>query len=130
MFEKNLDSGIQGEANRDGTIFVQKGMSQKKINEAVAHEKVHLDQMSQGRLDYTDNTVTWKKDTRSPARVYSRSDMPEGARNLPWEAEAYRKNRKVTGLHRACRKRNRYLIFIARPPFYNYYGIRTTKFTF
>ena len=94
VFEKNLDSGIQGEANRDGTIFVQKGMSQKKINEAVAHEKVHLDQMSQGRLDYTGNTVTWKKDTRSPARVYSRSDMPEGARNLPWEAEAYEKTEK------------------------------------
>lgn len=39
VFEKNLDSGIQGEANRDGTIFVQKGMSQKKINEAGSARK-------------------------------------------------------------------------------------------
>ena len=25
VFEKKLEDGIQGEANRDGTIFVQKG---------------------------------------------------------------------------------------------------------
>lgn len=94
VFEKDLDPGIQAEANRDGTIFVKKGMSQKKINDAVEHEKVHLDQISQGRLSYDQNTVTWKKDTRSPARVYSRAQMAEGAHDLPWEKEAYKKTRK------------------------------------
>ena len=44
----------------------------------------------QGRLQYDDNTVTWKKDTKSPARVYKREDMQEGAKNLPWEDEAYK----------------------------------------
>ncbi len=47
--------------------------------------------MQQNRLDYTDDTVTWKKDTRSPARVYRREDMMEGAHNLEWEKEAYGK---------------------------------------
>ena len=28
--------------------------------------------MQQNRLQYDDNTVTWKKDTRSPSRVYKR----------------------------------------------------------
>ena len=94
VFEKNLAPGVQAEANRDGTIFVQKGLSQKQINDAVEHEKVHLDQMSQGRLSYDQNTVTWKKDTKSPARVYKRSHMMEGAHNLPWEKEAYQKTKK------------------------------------
>ncbi len=49
-----------------------------------------MDQMAQGRLQYDDNTVTWKKDTKSPARVYKREDMQEGAKNLPWEDEAYK----------------------------------------
>jgi len=51
VFEKNLAPGVQAEANRDGTIFVQKGMSQKQINNAVEHEKVHLDQMSFATLN-------------------------------------------------------------------------------
>jgi|TARA_R100000455_G_C6151227_1_gene40339 hypothetical protein len=94
VFEKNLDPGVMGEANRDGTIFVKKGLSQKEINKAVAHEKVHLDQMKQGRLDYDNETVTWKPTTKSPARVYKRANMMEGAKNLPWEKEAYNKTKE------------------------------------
>ena len=94
VFEKDLEPGIEAEANRDGTIFVKKGMSQKKINDAVEHEKVHLEQISQGKLNYDQNTVTWKKDTRSPARVYTRQSMAEGAKDLPWEKEAYQRTKK------------------------------------
>ena len=94
VFEKKLEDGVQAEANRDGTIFVRKGMSQKQINDAVEHEKVHLEQMAQGKLDYTNDTVMWKRDTKSPARVYTRQSMAEGAKQLPWEAEAYRRTKK------------------------------------
>ena len=95
VFEKSdLEPGVQAEANRDGTIFVRKGLSQKQINKAVEHERVHIDQMAQGRLDYDDYTVTWKKDHKSPARVYNRKNMMEGAENLPWEKEAYNKTNK------------------------------------
>jgi len=93
VFEKKLEGGIQGEANRDGTIFVQKGLSQDKINKAVEHEKVHLKQMGQGKLGYTNDVVTWKRDTKSPMKVYKREDMLEGAHNLPWEKEAYKETK-------------------------------------
>ena len=93
VFEKNLDEGIMGEANRDGTIFVKKGMSQDKINDAVEHENVHLKQMGQGRLGYTNNVITWKRDTKSPVKVFKRENMLEGAHNLPWEQEAYKKTK-------------------------------------
>ena len=94
VFEKQLGPGIDAEANRDGTIFVQKGLSQKKINEAVEHEKVHLSQMAQGRLDYTNGEVMWKPTTQSPMKLFNRRMMAEGAKNLPWEAEAYQKTKK------------------------------------
>jgi hypothetical protein len=93
VFTKKLEPGIGAEANRDGTIFVDSSLCSTKRKEAVVHETMHLDQMSQGKLAYTDGTVTWKKDTRSPARVYTRQTMNEGARSLPWENEIYNKTK-------------------------------------
>jgi hypothetical protein len=90
VFEKNLGPGIVAEANKDGSIFINKGTSDDIAEKAIAHEKVHLDQMNQGKLDYDDKTVTWKKNNHSPARVYLRSNMQEGGAGLEWEKEAYR----------------------------------------
>ena len=41
--------------------------------------------MKRGDLDYDDQNVYWK------GKKYSRKQMQEGAKNLPWEAEAYKK---------------------------------------
>jgi len=101
VFKKTLEGGILGEANNDGTIFIDKSLKGKAKKEAVSHEKVHLEQMAQGRLHYDDNTVTWKKDTKSPARVYERQgnmlvdkktgkSAQEGG-DFEWEREAYKK---------------------------------------
>ena len=100
VFKKDLDGDVMAEANNDGTIFVDKSLSKKQKEDAVAHEKVHLDQMAQGKLQYDNNTVTWKKDTRSPARVYKRvkgnivdiktgKAAGEGNKDFEWEEEAY-----------------------------------------
>jgi len=90
VFEKDLGDQVMAEANRDGTIFINKGLSAKQKENAIEHEKVHLNQMHQNRLNYTDNEVTWKRDTKSPMKVYKRQDMQEGAVNLEWEQEAYK----------------------------------------
>jgi len=89
---KELEGGIKAEANRDGTIFVNSKLSEKKIEDAVAHEKVHLDQLASGRLQYSADSVTWKRDTKSPARVYSRATMNEGHPDFEWEDEAYKQS--------------------------------------
>ena len=94
VFEKNLEPGIEAEANRDGTIFISKNLSTPAKAAAVEHEKVHMEQMRQGRLSYDNNSVTWKPTTASPTKAYSRENMPEGASELPWEAEAYQKTKK------------------------------------
>jgi len=85
VFQKDLGGDILGEANNDGTIFIDKSLSGKKKIEAVEHEKVHLDQMERGDLSYDKDNVIWK------GKKYSRANMEEGAKNLPWEAEAYKK---------------------------------------
>ena len=57
----------------------------KDVDDVVSHEKSTLDQMKRGDLDYDNENVYWK------GKTYSRADMEEGAKNLPWEAEAYKK---------------------------------------
>jgi len=90
ILHKNLGKGILGEANRDGSIFLDKSVKNNPElkEEAIAHEKVHLDQMKRGDLDYDDGNVYWK------GKKYSRKKMKEGSDNLPWEAEAYEKTSK------------------------------------
>jgi len=85
VYNVDMEDGVLGKANRNGSIIVSKDLDPDKAKEVVDHEKVHLDQMNRGDLDYDDENVYWK------GKKYSRKQMKEGAKNLPWEAEAYRK---------------------------------------
>jgi len=72
-----------GEANNNGTILVNKNLSPLEKQKVVDHEMVHIDQMKRGDLEYDNSNVYWK------GKKYSRASMVEGAKNLPWEKEAY-----------------------------------------
>ena len=85
IYRVNMEDDVMGKANNNGSIIINIDLEPSKINEVIAHEKVHLDQMERGDLDYDNDNVYWK------GKTYSRADMEEGAKNLPWEAEAYRK---------------------------------------
>ena len=100
VFEKNLGKDVIAEANRDGTTFVDKGASIKEKKDAIEHENVHHDQMMQNRLQYNNEEVIWKRDTRSPARKYERvggalfsagQKLEEGHSDFECEKEAYKK---------------------------------------
>tara|TARA_R110000796_G_scaffold194996_1_gene311401 strand:+ start:2781 stop:3086 length:306 start_codon:yes stop_codon:yes gene_type:complete len=85
IYERDLEPGVMGEANNNGSILINKNMSQLDKQKAISHEKVHLDQIERGDLNYDNNNVYWK------GKKYSRASMIEGAKNLPWEKEAYSK---------------------------------------
>jgi len=100
VFEKNLGKDVIAEANRDGTTFVDRNASGKEKKDAIEHENVHHDQMMQNRLQYNNEEVIWKRDTRSPARKYERvggalfsagQKLEEGHSDFEWEKEAYKK---------------------------------------
>ena len=89
IYQVDMEDGVLGKANNNGTIIVNKDIKDpKQIDDVVEHEKVHIDQMKRGDLDYDDKYVYWK------GKRYSRSKMKEGAKNLPWEKEAYTKTKK------------------------------------
>ena len=100
VFEKNLGKDVIAEANRDGTTFVDGNASVKEKRGAIEHENVHHDQMMQNRLQYNNEEVIWKRDTRSPTRKYERvggalfsagQKLEEGHSDFEWEKEAYKK---------------------------------------
>ena len=96
IYHVDMEDGVLGKANNNGSIIINKDVDPKKKESVIAHEKVHLEQMgcikdSSGKyrndLDYDDKYVYWK------GKKYSRAQMKEGAKNLPWEKEAYKKTK-------------------------------------
>jgi len=86
----DMEGGVLGKANNDGTIDINKNVTDpSQFREVVEHEKMHQDQMNDldkngiPKLDYDDENVYWK------GKTYARSEMDEGAKNLPWEKEVY-----------------------------------------
>ena len=90
VYQIDMDNNILGMAQNNGTILVNKNVSPLELekNKTIEHEKVHVDQMKRGDLDYTDTHVLWQ------GKEYARSQMKEGDKNLPWEKEAYAKQNK------------------------------------
>jgi len=86
IYHVDMEEGVMGKANNNGTIIVNKDLDPSQIDDVVAHEKIHIEQMERGDLDYDNENVYWK------GKTYSRASMAEGARNLPWEAEAYKRS--------------------------------------
>ena len=86
IYSTDLEEGVLGKANNNGTILVSDKITDPEEKQSVIeHEKIHIDQMKRGDLDYDDDFVYWK------GKKYSREQMKEGAQDLPWEAEAYSK---------------------------------------
>ena len=87
VYHVPLEEGVLGKADKNGSILINKDVeSPLQEQDIINHEMVHHDQMKRGDLDYDDNNVYWK------GKVYPRSKMKEGDKNLPWEKEAYKKS--------------------------------------
>ena len=85
IYQVDMEDGVLGKANNNGTIIIDENLSPLEAKEVIKHERVHIDQMRRGDLDYDDDYVYWK------GRIIPRSSIKEGDKNLPWEKEAYNK---------------------------------------
>ncbi len=87
IYQIDEEQGVMGRANKNGSITLNKNLSPLEQEDVIKHEKVHLDQMKRGDLDYDDKYVYWK------GKKMPRSKMDEGNKSLPWEKEAYKANK-------------------------------------
>jgi hypothetical protein len=86
IYQMDTDEGVMGQANKNGSIIVDKNLPPIIQKDVIKHEKVHLDQMECGDLDYDKDFVYWK------GEKIPRSTIDEGNKNLPWEVEAWKAN--------------------------------------
>lgn len=94
---KDLEKGVLGKANRDGSIEVAEGLSPAKRKEVIEHEKRHQKEMKSGKLDYDDNYVYYgkKKFERKNGQIaHGGKWKTEGDHSLPWEKFAHNYKRK------------------------------------
>ncbi len=97
---KDLEKGVVAEAVSESEIVVDKNVPRdsKLYKEAIAHEKVHCEEMASGRIAYGDDWV------RSDGKTYARKDgkikyngkwYPEGDKAFPWEKRAMKAENNV-----------------------------------
>ena len=102
IYAKKLGKGILGEANNDGSIYVDESLKpgSKKYNEVVSHEKAHMDDMSSGTLAYSNDWIRYKGKTypRKNGKIkYDGKWKIEGHGDFPWEKRANKSPVKFNG---------------------------------
>ena len=97
VIRKPLDEGIMGEANMDGTIYINENIvpGSKEEKQVINHEMRHATDMKIGKLSYGDNFVEYNGITY-PRQTINGKDMiivngvakEAGSNDFPWEKEA------------------------------------------
>jgi len=92
-----LAEGVMGEANMDGTIYINKNIIPGSQEEAqvINHEMRHATDMRIGKLAYSDNNVTYNGEV-FPRETKNGKDMIKvdgewkeaGDTGFPWEDDA------------------------------------------
>ena len=90
IIRKNLDKGILGEANNDGSIYIDKSVKPGSALEkrVIRHEGDHAKRMASGELGYGDNWVRFRGKTyaRKDGKIkYNGKWHEEGSMAFPWE---------------------------------------------
>ena len=83
------DGAVHGVTLNTGAIVINRHLPTDVESQTVSHEMVHVDQIKRGDLSYDDKYVYWC------GKKYPRSKMKEGDKNLPWEKEAYTKQKRI-----------------------------------
>ena len=72
VYFRDMEDGELGRAEKNGTIILNEEMKDpSQIDEVIGHEKIHLEQMRRGDLDYDDKHDYWK------GKRYLRSKMKD-----------------------------------------------------
>jgi len=90
---KSLDDGILGEANMDGSIYVDKSVKPGSAQEqkVINHEGLHAKEMKSGEIEYGDDFVRDGNSTfhRKDGKIkYNGKWHEEGSDVFPWEKRA------------------------------------------
>ena len=94
IVRRNLEGGIMGEANNDGSIYLSNKVKPDSPEErqVLMHEMIHQKDMKLGKLKYSDDSIQWNGET-FPRQTIKGKDMimyegewaEAGHNTFPWE---------------------------------------------
>jgi len=97
VIRKNLEEGILGEANMDGSIYISDKIipGSEEEREVINHEMRHATDMKIGKTEYADDYIKHNGDT-FPRETRNGKDMilvygewkEAGDEGFPWEVDA------------------------------------------
>jgi hypothetical protein len=97
VIRKNLEPGVYGEANMDGTIYISNKIKpgSQLEQEAIREEMIHATEIKLGKLAYTDDDITYNG-VKYPRETRNGKDMIKvdgqwkeaGTYDFPWEQKA------------------------------------------
>ena len=97
VIRMDLEEGVLGEANMDGSIYISDMVEPDSFEErqAIIHEMRHATDMKIGKLEYTDDHVKWNGETFE-RETRNGKDMIKvdgkwkeaGHDGFPWEVDA------------------------------------------
>lgn len=79
---------VYGYIDEARTIYVNKDLSPKNMNKTIKHEKVHRQQIADGRLEFSSLTYKWRPKRGGKQFVIPTEYIDTRSRKLPWEVEA------------------------------------------
>ena len=90
IVHKDLEEGVLGEANMDGSIYISNKVEPNSEQErsVIMHEMKHMTDMKLGKLAYSDDEIFWNGDKfeRMDGHIkFEGQWFPEGDKALPWE---------------------------------------------
>jgi len=91
IFRKKLENGVLGEANNDGSIYIDKSVPNDMVNYVANHEAQHRTAMQLGTETYDDKAVYYKGEVWPRGEGYilnphTGQKLQEGDPRLPWES--------------------------------------------
>tara|TARA_Y100001963_G_scaffold28519_1_gene38808 strand:+ start:166 stop:597 length:432 start_codon:yes stop_codon:yes gene_type:complete len=97
VIRKKLESGVMGEANMDGTIYISDKLVPNSFEEkqVINHEMRHATDIKTGKLKYTDNYIQWDGNTYARQNINGKDMIlvdgewkEAGDSGFPWEDDA------------------------------------------
>ena len=94
VLRKNLEGGVMGEANNDGSIYLSNKVvpGSPEERQVLMHEMIHQKDMKIGKLAYADDHIKWDGETFERKAVkgkdmimYEGQWVEAGHDHFPWE---------------------------------------------
>ena len=102
VIRKPLGEGIMGEANMDGSIYLNENIvpDSREERSVLTHEMRHATDMKIGKLKYEDDYIKYNGETYKRQTIngmdmiqYDGNWMQAGSMEFPWELEANNGNK-------------------------------------